>query len=136
MFCYLFIVGILWGALAARQRMFRCLFGVEMETGMGSGIRRSVFLLGGTSHNPFRAPMYRPVGVVLGVSLTEAAWNALYSVSLSLVVCSACGPLASLMGATYSLWGYTTHLPPDFGCIVSFSFLEFLDLGTCSLSLF
>ena len=42
-----------------------------------SGIRRSVFLSGGTSHSPFRVPMYRPVGVVLGVSLSEAARNGL-----------------------------------------------------------
>ena len=53
---------------------------------MGSGIRRSVFLLGGTLHNPFRAPMYGPVGVVLGVSLTEAARNGLCFVPYLFVV--------------------------------------------------
>ena len=32
----------------------------------GLGIRRGVFLLGGTSHNPFRAPMYRSCQVGIG----------------------------------------------------------------------
>ena len=33
------------------------------------GIHRSVFLWDGTSHNPFRAPMYRPVGLVVVMPL-------------------------------------------------------------------
>ena len=70
------------------------MFGVGVGTGMGSGIRCTYFILVTLHTTHFKCPCIYCVGVVVGVSLTEAARNGYVSCRICLLYPSACGPLA------------------------------------------